>query len=563
MSKRLVPVVALGLATALAITGCSSSTEGDPTPSPTGATSGTTTQGTQALTIGMPNGTQQENHNPFVNTSSAMSLGYAFAMYEPLFQVTDISDTPPEPWLATDYAWNSDYTEVTFTLRDGVNWSDGTPLTADDVAYSFQIRKDNEALNNYALPFGEITVDGNTVTVGFTASVFVKEYRVLNTFVVPKHVWESIADPTLDLNLEPVGTGPYVLESWTSEAVKMVPNTDYWGGTPAAPELLYTSYTDNASMTNALVAGDLQWGWTHISDYENVYIAADPEHNNFFFPSGLSVDVLYLNTETKPFDNVALRQALSMVIDRNAIYTIASEGTFPEVTSVTGMPTPAGNAFISSEYEGKEYDVDVDGAKKILTDAGYTYDGDKLMDPDGDAVTFELTNPAGWNDYLTALQQIADMASQLGIDASVDAANVDSWFEDIAAGNFQASLHWTDGGPTPYDMYSDIMDGAQYVAQGEAANWNFGRFQNDDATAALATFANAPDDAARESAMDEVQKVFVEEQPAIIVRGRPASAEYSTKYYEGWPSVEDPYNQAQPTGPQASQILMRLTPAAQ
>jgi peptide/nickel transport system substrate-binding protein len=565
MSKRLVPAIALGLATALAVAGCSSDSTDDASNSAAPSSSDAASAGavgTEALTIGMPNGTQTNNSNPFVNTSSAQSLGYAYAIYEPLFQVTDISDTPPEPWLATDAVWTDDYTSVTFTVREGVNWSDGTPMTADDVAYSFQIRKDNEALNNFALPYGDITVDGNTVTVGFTQPVFVKANRVLNTYIVPKHIWESIADPTTELNQDPIGTGPYVLEAWTSEAVKLVPNGDYWGGTPAAPELLYTSYVDNAAMTTALTSGDLQWGWTNISDYENVYLAQDPEHNNFFTPSGLAVDALFLNNETKPFNDVAFRKALSMVIDRNAIYNIGSEKAFPEVTSVTGMPTPAGNAFIADEFQGKNYSVDVAGAKQLLTDAGYTYSGETLMDPDGEPVSFVLTDPAGWNDYVTSLQQIADMAKEIGVEATVDTPDADTWFADIAEGNFQASLHWTDAGPTPYDMYSDMMDGSYYLPQGEPALYNFGRYNNDEATQALSDFSSAADDAARKEAMDKIQKIFVEDQPAIALRGRPASAEYSTKFYTGFPSEEDPYNSPQPTGPQASQILMKLKPAA-
>ena len=563
MSKRLVPAVALGIATVLAIAGCSSDASDDSSSTATsGETGGSAAVGTEALTIGMPNGTQTNNSNPFTNTSSARSLGYVYAIYEPLFQVTDISDTAPEPWLATDATWNDDYTSVTFTIREGVNWSDGTPLTPDDVAYSFQLNKDNEALNAYALPYGDVSVDGDTVTVGFTQPVFVKANRVLNTIIVPKHIWESVADPTLDLNQDPIGTGPYVLEAWTSEAVKLVPNNDYWGGTPAAPELLYTSYVDNASMTTALTSGDLQWGWTNISDYENVYLSQDPDHNNFFTPSGLSVDALFLNNETKPFSNVAMRQALSMVIDRNAIYNIGSEKAFPEVTSVTGMPTPAGDAYIADEYKDQNYAVDVEGAKKVLTDAGYTYQGDALIDPDGEAVTFTLSDPAGWNDYVTSLQQVADMAKQIGAEATVDTPDADTWFADIASGDFQASLHWTDAGPTPYDMYSGMMNGAYYVPLGDTANYNFGRYNNDEATQALADFSSATDDGARADAMDQVQAVFVDQQPAIVLRGRPSSAEYSTKYYTGFPTAENPYNSPQPTGPQASQILMNLKPTA-
>ena len=82
-------------------------------------------------------------------------------------------------------------------------------------------------------------------------------------------------------------------------------------------------------------------------------------------------------------------------------------------------------------------------------------------------------------------------AKPLGIEATVDATDADTWFSNIEAGDFEASLHWTDGGATPWDIYADIMDGALVRADpGEEATWNFGRYQNDDVTAALETYAS-------------------------------------------------------------------------
>lgn len=97
----------------------------------------------------------------------------------------------------------------------------------------------------------------------------------------------------------------------------------------------------------------------------------------------------------------------------------------------------------------------------------------------------------------------------------MNAANQDAWFNDtIPFGNFQATLHWTDGGATPWNMYENIMDGAQYKPPlGETATWNFGRFQNDEVTKALADYQTATSDDARTTAMDTIQKVFVEETP--------------------------------------------------
>lgn len=551
-----VAVVAAAAAVALLATACSG-----------GGGGGTATQagGGQTLTVGMPNGVQTENHSPFATGSSALSLGYAFAIYEPLMMRNQARPSEePTPWLADSVEWNEDFTEAVITPHAGVTWSDGEEFTADDIAFSIQLRKDLEALNTGALPYDTIETDGSTVTVTFTAGQFVNQSKLYDLVMVPEHIWADVEDPTTDTNPEPVGTGPYTLETWTPQAATVVARDDYWGGEPAVPEIRYSSYNDNNALTTALTTGEAQWGWTFIADFENVYIAQDPEHYHQYAAGGLGIDVLYLNNETKPFDDKAFRQALNMVIDRQELVDVATSGVNPALTSVTGLPLPAGEEFLSADYADQEYAVDVEGARALLKDAGYTWEGEKLVDPDGEEVTFELVNPAGWNDYLTALDLIKNSAAELGAAATVNPVNQDGWFADIIpGGDFQATLHWTDGGATPWDMYSDILDGAHYKKLGEPATWNFGRFQNDDATKALADYAAAPDDATRTAALETIQQVFVEEVPGIAIWTRPATAQYSTQNYVGWPSEEDPYNQPQPTGVQAAQILMSLELAGQ
>lgn len=515
------------------------------------------------LTVGMPNGVQTENQSPFATGSSALSLGYAFVIYEPLMMVNDARPSDdPTPWLADSVEWNEDFTEAVITPREGVTWSDGEEFSAEDIEFSIRLRMEVEGLNTAALPYSDVTTDGSSVTVTFAAPQFVNQSRLYKLLIVPEHVWKDVDDPTTFTNTEPVGTGPYTLESWTPQAATLVARGDYWGGEPKVPTIRYSSYNDNNALTTALTTGEVQWGWTFIADYQNVYLAQDPEHYHQYAAAGLGIDVLYLNNETKPFDDKAFRQALNMVVDRAELVQIATSDVNPALTSVTGLPLPAGEAFLSAEYADAEYEVDVEGARALLEDAGYTWDGETLVDPDGEPVTFELVDPAGWNDYLTALDLIKNAAAELGATATVNPVNQDGWFADIIPpGNFQASLHWTDGGATPWDMYSNIMDGAHYKPLGEPASWNYGRFQNDEVTAALAEFAGSTDDAARKAAMDTVQKVFVEEVPAIAIWSRPATAQYSTQSYVGWPSEDDPYNQPQPFGPQAAQIVMKLEPA--
>ena len=552
-SSKIAAIVAGFAAVAMIATGCTS----------TPADNGGDGVSNKVLTVGMPNGPQVENQNPLATGSASLSLGYAFVIYESLMQINELHPTEePTPWLAESVEWNDDSTQAVITARDGVKWSDGEEFTAEDIYYSINIRKENPEINiDFPEQYGDISIDGNQVTVNFTTSQFVNRDKLYKLLIVPEHIWAS-EDPVTFTDLEPVGTGPFVLDTWTPQSATLKPNPDYWGGQPKVGTLRYDTFNDNNGLTTALTTGEAQWGWTFIPDYENTFIAKNPEHYHQVAGGGFGVDVLYLNNETKPFDNPAFRQALNLTIDREEISTKAGYGVWPSISSVTGLPQPSGDAFIADEFQGESLEVDVDGAKKILTDAGYTWDGSgSLVDPDGEKVSFVLTNPAGWSDYLSALEIIAAGAGELGAEASVEAAVQDTWFNDIIPfGNFQASLHWTDGGSTPWNLYSNIMDGASYVPLGETANWNFGRYNNPEVTQALADFKGADSDEVRTEAMATIQEAFVNDAPGLVIWSRPAVAQYSTVNYTGFPSEEDPYANPQPTGPQAALILSKLVP---
>ncbi|WP_426594126.1 ABC transporter substrate-binding protein [Cellulomonas sp. McL0617] len=560
MRTRKLATMMAGMATiALLATACSSGSGSDSSTSSGGGGSSNA-----VLTIGMPNGAQTNNQNPFATNSSAMSLGYANVIYEPLMMVNEANPAAdPEPWLAKSITWNADFTEATITPREGVKWSDGQDFTAADIAFSINLRKNNDAINAAALPYGDVAVqDDGTVKVGFTAGQFVNQTKLYSLMMVPEHIWKGIADPTTDPNTKPVGTGPFTLTSWTPQAATLDPNPTYWGGKSQVHELRYSSYTDNNALTTALTTGEVQWGWTFIADFDKVYIAKDPDHFHQYAAAGLGIDTMFLNSTTKPFNNKAFRQALNTAIDRAAITKTASSGTYPVLTNVTGLPLPAGQTFLNPALDGKNYASSLDDAKKILTDAGYTGVGTALKDPDGEAVKFSITDPTGWNDYNTAQDLIVATAKELGADATADKPPADNWFSDVPLGNFQAALHWTDGGATPYDMYSDMFDGAQYQPIGQKANWNFGRYQNDAATAAFKTYASSASADDRTKALNDIQQIFVDDVPAIAIWSRPQTAQYSTKNYVGWPDTDNPYAGPQPTRPGAAEIVMKLKPAS-
>jgi peptide/nickel transport system substrate-binding protein len=529
--------------------------------------SGTNTKhgnATGVLNVGMPNGPQTDNNNPFLSSSAAASLGYRYMIYEPLVMTNQVRPAEPgKPWLATKWDWSDNYRKLTLTIRDNVKWSDGQAMSADDVAFTLQLLKSAPALNSNAIPYGDIATDGNRVTVTFPSSQFVNQTKILTTVVVPKHQWSGIKDPGTDPIANPVGTGPYILKTFTPQTVTLHVRDSYWQDLPKVAELRYTSYNDNNAQTTALANGACEWSFVFIPNYKAVYTSKDPAHYKLWFPPTLGIHGLWLNTQHKPFDNPALRRAMSMVVNRDDIFNQGEAGYFyPKVDSVTGIPTPAGDPFISADYKGKTAGVDVAGAKKLLTDNGFTYAGNTLKDPSGAPVSITLSDPAGWSDYITDLEIIKDNLSSIGITATVDKANQDAWTKNIDTGNFEAAMHWTNGGATPYDIYENIMDGAIWKPVGTpGVSGNYGRFKSDDATKALNDYANAGDDATRTAALDTLQKIMVEQMPMIPTSAANAGGEYSTKNWVGWPGESDPFAPAQPTLINALDIVLHLRPA--
>ena len=555
-ARRSVALALTGLLAAVTLAACSN---GDGNNETAGSTSTTT-----VLNVGMPNGPQTENHNPFLSSSSGASLGYRWMIYEPLVMINGIKPAEAgKPWLATEWKWADNFTKLSLTIRDGVKFSDGTPMTADDVAYSFQLRKDNEGLNGDAIPYGTITASGNKVDLTFTRSQFVNQNKVLTVFAVPKAQWSTLKDPTQDTVKNPIGTGPYKLKSFTPQTTTLELRDSYWQELPKVKELRYTSYNDNNAQTTALANGASEWSFVFVPNVKAVYQDKDPAHHKLWFPANLGIHGLWINTTKKPFDNPALRRAMDKVISRDDIFMQGEAGYFyPKVESVTGIPTPAGESFIAPEFKDKLHSVDVDGAKAELASAGFKLEGDVLKDPSGKPVTITLTDPAGWSDYITDLEIIKDNLSTIGIKATVDKANQDAWFKAIDEGNFDAAMHWTNGGSTPYDIYQNIMDGKilKPVGTGKVSG-NYGRFSNAEATKALDEYANATDDSARTAALNTLQKIMVDQMPIIPTSASNVGGLYSTKNWEGWPDEQNQYAPAQPTQQNALQIVLNLKPA--
>lgn len=552
LTKTLIAASAVAVLGVSALAGCSAgggSGDGD------GA-------GSASLTIAKPDGAiSTESNNPFVGDSAASKYGYAKVVFETLALVNQTGDRGTTPWLAESLEWNDDYTQLTVVPRADVTWSDGEPFTADDIVFSFETAS-IPALDTAGLKFEGADVDGDKVVLSFGDSKYVNQARVLHVPIVPKHIWENFDDPATDpvKGDDLVGTGPYAMANWSTESVTLDARDDYWGGDLAVPELHYVSYGDNTALTTALANGDADWAQAFIPQIEEQFLSADPEHNKFLASPTTGSATLFMNLQQKPFDDPAFRQALAWVIDRDAYVDIAREGASEPVWSVTGLSSILEDE-IQPEFQGVDYKVNAEKARDLLETAGYTWKDDALIDPDGTPVSFTLSVPSGWSDWNTAQELIAeDVKDGIGAEVKIDMPDWGGWADPRDNGTFSAIIHWLEDSGTAYGLYTSTMD-PRWISPEGKAGFNFGRFDDPEATAALNTYANASSDEERTTAIDTLQTIFSEQVPAIPLGAHPLLGEFNTRNYVGWPSETDTYASADPTQPNIVQILTKLKPA--
>src|SRR5215471_1128378 len=198
-------MVVAGAAMAMGIAACSST--------PANGHSGA--KGEPLVIVNNTGQTFTRSFNPFVSTSIGNSNNTTALIYEPLLMFNIMQPTqPPIPWLATAYRWSNGGKTLTFTIRSGVKFSDGKPLTAADVAYSFNLLKNNPSLTPVSpppVPVSATAPNSTTAVLTFSQPEYANLFLIGQMYIVPEHIWQKVADPTKFADSNPVGTGPYVV----------------------------------------------------------------------------------------------------------------------------------------------------------------------------------------------------------------------------------------------------------------------------------------------------------------------------------------------------------------
>ena len=524
-----------------------------------------TGQGTQPLVVeNNPIPSLEDNFNAFNGNGFGYKLNVEGLFYEPMLMFNSLKANTAYPWLATDFAWNDDGTAITYTLRQGVKFSDGSDLTADDVAYTYQVMKDVPATNRSGLPIASAKAEGtDKVTVTFTKPQFQNIYNIAGqTFIVKKAAYEASGDPVKFADAQPIGTGAYTLAKFTPQGLQFKANPTWWGGNVPVPEVDVPAYTSNDVALQQLSAGKIDYAGNFVSNIEQSFVAKDPTNHKYWFPAINTVNLVF-NVKTGPeaLKDPAVRQAVSAGIDRTKVAEQAEQGYQAPATSSSGLLLPNFEGLLPDAYKDDlKPGQDGDAVTKIMTDAGYAKNGDGIWAKGGTAVSFAIEDPTAYTDYYQAAQIMAQDLKAVGFDVKVAGVDANKWYADLAAGTFDSAIHWGTTSPSPYAQYAGWLD--PEIAKGDNATGNYGRFEDPDATQALSDYAKAGTDEESKKAIETLSKVMSEQVPVVPMMYAAGWYEYNTKKYDGWVDKDNQYMDPSPNPANVSFVILHLKPKA-
>ena len=527
--------------------------------------------------------------DPFV------SDGIHQLVYEPLFY--DNPETGKlDPWLATGFKYDRTFTHVTITLRKGVTWNDGVPLTSKDAVWTMR-----EILSTKPTPYRTGNIQASVTAIRalgpYAFVITLKQpnsrfiYTDLSTYIytsnfmiVPEHIFKGQDFKTFtDFNLKkgwPIGTGPYRVGSASQTAVTLTRNDEWWAAKtgfanlPAPKQIIYTSPGPEDTAVANLVSSKIdysQGGTPTVAGFISAQ-KQNPKLENWNGLTGYDDPCPWsftVNTQHAPWDDPSMRWALSYAINKTQ---------FSQLLNTPGPPTPAISTFppfpllksylaankdLFKKYPTLKYSPST--TAQILQAHGYKMSGGHWVGPNGSPLTLTVSifnaaaNGPVWQDADALIQQQLQNAGftvkmvpgdfggvvneRLAAPKNQADWALQSWFECGSVIDPWATLH----------RYANTGD-----PDGDPTNW---------ANAKYSAIVNkigqlAPTDPSIPKLFRQALTIYLQELPVIPLAQRPTPVVMNQTYWKGWPTAKDAY-----TSPAAHQqyfheVVLHLKPVS-
>lgn len=407
-------------------------------------------------------------------------------VFDGLFDTDENGELVPN--LATDYKISDDNLTYTFTLVENATFHNGDPVTAEDVVYSYsklagldtgEPMSDKWAMveSVEAISEFEVELTLSEIDSGFLA-------RTINA-IVPKDYEEQ--------ETHPIGAGPFkFVERQVSQELVLERNDDYYmeDSVPEVKEVRFLLMPDPQTATLAMQSGEIdiipgisQQGVSQLGD--SITTIAGPSNMPVIFG---------LNHEVEPFDDIDVRKAINMAIDKDQIIDMVFQGNGTKIDS-NFSPSMA---FYYEDSVEDYYEVDIEGAKALLAEAGY---------PDG--FDFTMTVPSHATMYTDTAQILADQLSNIGVNAAINPVEWSTWLEQVYTEfDHEATIIGLTGKIDPYDVLIRFVDGYSR---------NFINFNNESYNEAIENATQEVDDDQRAEYYKEAQRILAEEAASVFL----------------------------------------------
>jgi peptide/nickel transport system substrate-binding protein len=518
---------------------------------------------TDSVTISNENGALWTcDFSPFNGSDTLLSVGF---VYETLAYDNPLQSGKTTPMLASSWQWGAGNKSITFTIRKGVKFSDGTPMTAADVVYTFNLLKKYPALDLTGVwsVLSSVSQQGSgQVVMDFKAAAVPAFYFIAGqTPIVPEHIWSKIANPVTYADTSPVGTGPYVVNPCTKANITYTANKHYWQpGEPHIAKVEYPAYTSNNTANDQLASGQAQWGSQYIPGIKSFY-AAKSANYHYWFPPTVNVS-LVPNLKNSLLSNVKVREAMSYAIDRSRVSTIGESGYEPAANQA-GIVTPTFTSWLDSGAMAKygNYAFNPAKARQLLESAGFKMGSDGIMaNAQGQKLAFSVINIGDYSDWVASMQVVAQDLKAVGIQLTPDNLTNTDFDADLFYGKYQLAFYDQQTfGPSPYYELRNWLDSSGTAPVGKVAATNYERYSNPATDALFNSYAASTSPAQQHAIIDQVEQVMLSQLPIIPVVQAVDWYQYDTTSLTGWPTPSNPY--AQPSAyayPDMEQVLLHL-----
>ncbi|HET9225912.1 MAG TPA: ABC transporter substrate-binding protein [Thermoanaerobaculia bacterium] len=448
----------------------------------------------------------------------------------------DFEEHPPtfSPLLAKSYEWSPDHKTITFHLREDAVWSDGVPVTAEDVRFTWQAHVHPDVGWDAAVMKEKITdvevVNPKTVRFHFSR-VYSKQMQDLNEGgIMPSHVWGKLpfskwrdSGDWFRENL--VVSGPFTLETWDpQQQVVLVRNPHYFDkGRPYLDKVVLRNIPDASSMLTQLLSGEIDF-LPQVGPEEMQRIQSNPKLALVPYWFRTYVYVCW-NLRNPMFADADVRRALTLGIDRQTLV----DTLWPNDTGRVAV-SPILQSIWAFDRSLGPLPYDPQEARRILESKGWKdTNGDGILDKGGKPFSFVLLSNAGNQQRNDAAVMIQQQLKQAGVQVEPRVVEFNSLVTDATSGTFDAMIFGMQM-DTSLDLTQQF--GSDYVEEG-----NFGSYKNPELDRLIVEAMSTPEIRDAKPILDRLQQILHRDQPVTFLWESKRLSAYNRRIHGARPNV--------------------------